>query len=174
MELPGSSYLYALATISITFAGFAAMIVILRQIISGALANYDLYFIRTVLMRSFIVVACAMLPPMLALFKLSDLTIWRLSSLIAGLLQGVLILTWKKRRSASLTEVPPDNWVYAHIGFQTLTAIFLIVTAMGIFVDPGPGPFAVGLTAFLFSSGTAYLNSLEYLFQGPPRKKKRK
>jgi hypothetical protein len=40
MELPGSGYLYALATISITFAGFAAMIVILRQIISGALANY--------------------------------------------------------------------------------------------------------------------------------------
>ena len=140
MELPGSSYLYALATISITFAGFAAMIVILRQIISGALANYDLYFIRTVLMRSFIVVACALLPPMLA----------------------------------SLIEVPPDMWVYAHIGFQTLTAIFLILTALGIFFEPGPGSFAVGLTAFLFSSGTAYLNSLEYLLQNRPRTRRRK
>ena len=73
-----------------------------------------------------------------------------------------------------IIEVPPDRWGYAHIGFQTLTAIFLVLTAFGIFLKPGPGPFAVGLTAFLFSSGTAYLNSLEYLFQGPPRKKRNK
>jgi hypothetical protein len=173
MELPGSSYLYALATISITFAGFAAMIVILRQVVSGSLVNYDLYFIRAVLMRSFIVVACAMLPPMLALFKLSDLTIWRSSGLIAGLIQGVFILTWKKRRSA-VTDVPPDNWAYAHVIFQTLTAIFLILTALGIFFEPGPGPFAVGVTAFLFSSGTAYLNSLKFLLQERPSKKRHK
>jgi len=101
MELPGSSYLYALATISITFAGFAAMIVILRQVVSGSLVNYDLYFIRSVLMRSFIVVACAMLPPMLALFKLSDLIIWRSSGLIAGLIQGVFILTLEKKKKRS-------------------------------------------------------------------------
>jgi hypothetical protein len=114
-----------------------------------------------------------MLPPMLALFKLSDLTIWRSSGLIAGLIQGVFILTWKKRRSA-VTDVPPDSWAYAHVIFQTLTAIFLILTALGIFFEPGPGPFAVGVTAFLFSSGTAYLNSLKFLLQERPSKKRHK
>ena len=123
-------------------------------------------------MRSFIVVACALLPPMLALFKLSDLTIWRVSSLTAGLLQGVFVLTWKKRRTASLIEVPPDMWVYAHIGFQTLTAIFLILTALGIFFEPGPGSFAVGLTAFLFSSRDRLLEFIGILTSKPTKNEK--
>ena len=37
MELPGSNYLYTIATLSITYAGFAALIVIFRQIIGECL-----------------------------------------------------------------------------------------------------------------------------------------
>ena len=54
MELPGTSYLYTIATLSITYAGFAALIVIFRQIIGGGVSNYDIFVIRSVLMRSFI------------------------------------------------------------------------------------------------------------------------
>ena len=163
MELPGSSYLYALGTFAITFAGFAAMIVVFRQVISGKLLNYDLFFVRAVLMRSFIVVACAMLPSMLSLFKISEVTIWRSSSLIAGLLQSAFVLTWKIRRKA-VTGVPVPLTTHVHNGLQLLTAAFLVVGALGILFEPGPGPFAFGVTAFFFLSLTAYLISLEYLF----------
>jgi hypothetical protein len=50
MELPGSGYLYTIATLSIAYAGFAALIVIFRQIIGGGVSSYDVFVI---LMRSF-------------------------------------------------------------------------------------------------------------------------
>jgi hypothetical protein len=36
MEIPGSSYLYALATVSITFVGFSALPMIFRQTMGSA------------------------------------------------------------------------------------------------------------------------------------------
>ena len=97
MELPGSNYLYTITTVSITYAGFAALLMIFRQIIGGGISNYDVYLIRTVLMRSFIVAISAMMPPLLALFDLSQSVIWRVSSLIAALLQGLYVLTFRLR-----------------------------------------------------------------------------
>lgn len=110
MELPGSAYLYALATISITYAGFASLIVVFRQTTTGKLTSYDLFFVRSVLLRSFTVIVCAMLPPTLALFDLPHPTIWRISSLIAGLLQAVFVLTWPMRRR-SISDVPITKWI---------------------------------------------------------------
>jgi len=48
MELPGTSYLYNLTMISVTFAGFAALIAAFRQMVGGRLTRYDAfpYFLR--------------------------------------------------------------------------------------------------------------------------------
>ena len=108
MELPGSSYLYTIATLSITYAGFAAIIVIFRQIIGGGVSSYDIFVIRSVLMRSFIIAFSAMLPPALALFDLSQSVIWRISSLFAALLLGLFNLTFPARRRAA-TRTPIKN-----------------------------------------------------------------
>jgi hypothetical protein len=63
MELAGSNYLYTLFTGSITYPGFATLIVIFRQTIGGGVSGYDVFVIRVVLMRSFIVAFSAMTPP---------------------------------------------------------------------------------------------------------------
>src|SRR5262249_54976052 len=170
MELPGSSYLYALATIAITFAGFAALIVVFRQIIGGRLRPYDLFFVRAILMRNFIVVGCSMLPPMLALFELPQSVIWRASSVVAGLLQGAFALTWQRRRRA-VTEVPVSPWMYLHNALQLLVALLMLAVGFGLLATPGPAPFAAGLTGFLFLSGTAYLMSLGFLLAGVSRRR---
>ena len=44
MELPGIAYLYSLATVSITFVGFAALLIVVRQSIGGQVTSYDMYF----------------------------------------------------------------------------------------------------------------------------------
>jgi hypothetical protein len=54
MELPGTSYPYTNATLSITYAGFAALIVTFRQIIGGGVSIYNVFVIRSVLKRSFV------------------------------------------------------------------------------------------------------------------------
>ena len=173
MELPGSSYLYTIVTASITYAGFAALIVIFRQIIGGGVSNYDVFLIRTVLMRSFIVAISAMMPPLLGLFDLSHSAVWRMSSLIAALLMGSYVVTFRTRRRA-VTDIPVPTWALIAHALQAFIAIFLLMIALGIFVEPAAGPFAFGVTAFLLLSFFTYLAQLELLIRGHPDRKKRK
>ena len=173
MELPGSSYLYTLATLAITYAGFAALIVIFRQIIGGGVSNYDVFIIRSILMRSFIVAFSAMLPPALAFFDLSQFVIWRISSLFAGLLLGLFCVTFRARRRA-VTDRPITKWALITIGGQTLIAIFLLMMALGILVEPAVGPFVISLTATLILSAVAYMGQLDIMLRGHLEKKRRK
>ena len=173
MELPGSSYLYTIATLAITYAGFAALIVIFRQIIGGGVSNYDVFIIRSILMRSFIVAFSAMLPPALAFFDLSQAVIWRISSLFAGLLLGLFSVTFRARRRA-VTDRPITKWALITIGGQTLIAIFLLMMALGVLVEPAVGPFVISLTATLILSAVAYMGQLDIMLRGHLEKKRRK
>jgi hypothetical protein len=164
MELPGTNYLYTIATLSITYAGFAALIVIFRQVIGGKISNYDIFMIRAVLLRSFIVTCSALLPPALVLFGLSHSVIWRISSIIAALLQALFALSYRMRRSA-LKEAPP-TWALVIHGLGMLTAIGLLLNALGAFGTPASGPFVISITAFLFFSFYAYLAQLETVLRG--------
>jgi hypothetical protein len=172
MELPGSGYLYALATISITYAGFAVLVTVFRQTIGGTLSGHDVFFIRSVLARSFMIAGFAMLPPLLALFELTPSTIWRSSSAVAAILQGLFILTWPARRRA-VTDKPLPRSSVANNVFQLLTAIFLLMNALGIFFEPAAGPFAASVTAFMMSAAISYMIALGILLQAPQKKKRR-
>ena len=173
MDLPGTGYLYTIATLSITYAGFAAIIVIFRQIIGGGVSSYDVFVIRSILMRSFIVAFSAMLPPALALFDLSQSVIWRISSLFAALLLGSFNLTFLARRRAA-THLPINKWALITIGSQTLITIFLLMMVLGIFVEPAAGPFVISITASLLVAAIAYMVQLEMILRGHVEKKKRK
>ncbi len=173
MELPGSSYLYTIAALSITYAGFAALIVIFRQIIGGGVSRYDVFVIRSVLMRSFIIAFSAMLPPALALFDLSHSVIWRITSLFAAVLLGLFTLTVPARRRAA-TDRPIHKWALITFGLQTLITIFLVMMALGILVEPAAGPFVISITAILIVAAIAYMAQLEVMLRGYVEKKKRK
>jgi hypothetical protein len=67
VELTGSTYLYSLATTSVTFVGFSALLIVFRQSIGGGLTRYDTYFTLSFIQTGFIVTAGALLPPLLAL-----------------------------------------------------------------------------------------------------------
>ena len=173
VELPGSNYLYTIATLSITYAGFAALIVIFRQIIGGGVSNYDIFVIRSVLMRSFMIAFSAMLPPALALFDLSQSVIWRISSLFAALPLGLFTLTFLARRRA-VTDLPISKWALVTIGSQTLITIFLLMMVLGILVEPAAGPFVVAITAILIVAAVTYLLNLNIMLRGYVKKEKRK
>ena len=46
MELPGSAYLYTLATLSMTFAGFCAIVIVLRQTIGKEISGFHVVLMR--------------------------------------------------------------------------------------------------------------------------------
>jgi len=170
MELPEAGYLYALATISITYAGFAALAIILRQAIGGKPSDLDAFFIRNVLVRSFMIAGFSILPPLLAMFKLPQSTIWRASGAVAAVLQCLFILIWYLRRR-TVTDRPLPRLSLANVIFQLLTALFLLLNAAGIAFAPGAGPFSAGVTAFMLSAAIAYMIALGTLLEETPGRK---
>src|SRR5512135_239469 len=174
MELPGTSYLYNLTLISVTFAGFAALIAAFRQMVGGRFTRHDAFLIRSALVRTLIVIVCALLPPLLALFELPPSTIWRISSLTAAILIALFTLFWPVIIRRAATNRPMSKTAKAYHGLQLLTAIFLLMVSLGIFFEPAPGYFATGVSVFMFTSWISTLLSLEIVFHGNPRMERRK
>jgi hypothetical protein len=169
MELPGTGYLYNLTLISVTFAGFAALIAALRQMIGGRLTKHDAFLIRSALVRSLIVIVCALLPPLLALFELSPTVIWRLSSFSAAVLIALFTLLWPVVVRRMTTDKPISKTALAYHGVQLLTAIFLLMVSFGTVFEPQAGYFAVGVSVFMLTSWISVLLSLEIVLHRNPK-----
>jgi hypothetical protein len=71
MELPGSAYLYTLATLSMTFVGFCAIVIVLRQTAGKELSGWHVVLTRLYIESGFWAAAFCMLPSLLALHGLS-------------------------------------------------------------------------------------------------------
>jgi hypothetical protein len=112
-----STYLYALASISTTFVGFSALIMMVRQTLGDGLSELEAWITRTFVQLGFLVTAGAMTPPLLALCGLSDDFIWRLCSGIIGAIMLIFVAaypTQSRRRQACayvcLSGPPPATW----------------------------------------------------------------
>jgi len=167
MELP-ASYLFTLATVSITFTGFAALTVILRQMVGGKLTDFDVLFVGNVLAGGLMVAGCALLPPLLALLRFSDPNIWRLSSLITAIVQGIFLVT-RLRARRSVKSLPISKWSLVNYTGQWLATVFLFLIATGILLEAEAGTFAAGLTAFVFLGFVAYLMAFETFLRVDPQ-----
>lgn len=53
MELPGASYLYTLATVSITFVGFSVFFILIRQALGGTVSEFDIFLTKNFLQLGF-------------------------------------------------------------------------------------------------------------------------
>lgn len=63
MELKGASYLYTLATLMVTFAGFSALLLIVRQAAGARLSSLDRFLTRTVVGHLFVLTGGARFCP---------------------------------------------------------------------------------------------------------------
>ncbi len=174
MELPGTGYLYNLTLISVTFAGFAALIAAFRQMVGGQLTKHDAFLIRSALIRSLILIVCALLPPLLALFDIPASVIWRTSSLIAAALIVVFTLAWPTIVRRNATRLPISLTAKIYHLVQLLAALLLLPVALGSFPHHAVGYFVAGLTVFMITSWISVLLSLDILFHTAERPRRRK
>jgi hypothetical protein len=174
MELPATGYLYNLTLISVTFAGFAALIAAFRQMVGGQLTRHDAFLIRSALLRSLIIIICALLPPMLALFEIPAPIIWQISSFTAAGLIAMFTLAWPTIVRRKVTSLPVSNTAKAYHGMQLLAALLLLSIALGAFPHFLHAYFVVGITVFMITSWISVLLSLEILFHSSDRAKRRK
>src|SRR5215470_16589303 len=131
MELPGSAYLYTLASLSMTFAGFCAIVIVLRQTTGKDVSGFHVVLTRLYLESGLFSAAFCMLPPLLALCGLSATSVWRVSSAIILIVLLSYGATYSTRRGAVITgPVPRARWVPI-VAVSILIAVALIGNAAG-------------------------------------------
>ena len=108
MEVKGATFLYALAALLITLAGFSALLLSIRQMAGARLSLLDRFVVRTILIHLFILTGGALLPPILGLWNVSETWLWRVAALCFAIPMLVLLLTYShRRRKAVGTGLPP-------------------------------------------------------------------
>jgi hypothetical protein len=169
VELPGSGYLYALATVSITFVGFSALLIVFRQSVDGELTSYDTYFTLSFIQIGFIVTLGALLPPMLALYGWEPFAVWRSASVLVAIPLVWFVATVPSRRRRA-TGSPVPLFIMTLLGLQGAAAVVLLLTAAGVFAGSEAGVYASAVTTVLITSGIAYLMALQLTLPGITKK----
>jgi len=160
MELPGSAYLYTLATLSMTFAGFCAIVIVLRQTTGKNISGFHIILTRLYLESGLFAAAFCMLPPLLAACGLSETTVWRVSSAIVLAVLLGYGATYPKRRAVIIAgPVPRARWVPI-VAASMLVVIALVGNIAGFPYRPTMGPLAVAATWTLACGAIVFVLAL--------------
>ena len=81
-----SDYLLRLATLSLSFVGFSAVVVTLRGALGAELSDRHLRLVRLYIEGGLLVTALALVPTLLNVLHVPDAVTWRLSSAAAALI----------------------------------------------------------------------------------------
>ncbi len=167
MELPGSSYLLALAAISITFVSVSTIAVVFRQVQGAVLSKFELLLMRAFLVSGLMATVASLLPPLLGLFGITPALVWRVSSLVLA-----LAILWREiyfiRRRRQDPPGPQPPSLSLLIGITMVAVLGLFINAFGIHSEPSVGLYAVAATWLLVNSVVAFIISLG-MFLGPPK-----
>jgi hypothetical protein len=134
--------------------------------LGGQMTKLDSFVIRTFIQLGFMTTFGSMLPPLLAMFDIPAMIVWRASSAVMAVLLGWWALTFPRRRhAASPTKVPkPVLFVIAVLDFAALA---LTVNATIAPAERAVGVYAAAVTAILLGGGILFLFSLIFLFERP-------
>ena len=137
-------YLYTLALIAITFAGFATLATSLTE--NRKLTKFHLLLIDNIFILGFAVVISSLLPPLLNFVPFLDKTTgeaWQRASVFAALLPLTFCLTYPSRRSKVSEGKPMLRGTKILLAFYYLIAALLM---FNVFVNE-PALYVFALTA---------------------------
>jgi hypothetical protein len=151
-----SAYLYALATVGMTFAGLSVLTMILRQMLGGQMTKFDSFVTRTWVQLGFMTTFGSILPPLLILFGDPAQIAWRISSGIMAVILGGWALTFpRRRRAANPTRLPLQVVIFSLA--MDITAVALAANAIIVPVERSAAVYAAAVTAVLIGAGMLFL-----------------
>jgi hypothetical protein len=162
MESSATSYLFTLSMLGMTFMGFAAVVMLLRQTLGSHLRVFDALFARVYMEFAVIVSMGAMLPPLLMFWELPTGAVWRLSSSLVGILLLGIGLSYPARRRAA-TGKPIPSYVRVNVTIIVLISLTLLIAATGMLHDRSGPVFLAALTGFLAFVLVTWLQALSIL-----------
>jgi hypothetical protein len=165
MELPGSAYLYTLAALSMTFAGFCAVVIVIRQTMGRELSGFHVVLMRLYIESGLAAAAFCMLPGLLAVCGFSPATTWRAASAIIAIAMIFYGATYPVRRQAVMAgSVPTARWLPI-VAVSLLVIAALIGNAAGIPREPAAGPVAVAASWTLACGAIVFILALNAFWE---------
>lgn len=155
-----SDYLLRLASLSLSFVGFSAIVVSLRGALGGKLADRHLRLVRLYIEGGLLVTALALVPALLNLLHTPDTVTWPLSSAIAASIFSVLLVIQSRRRRA----VEPGRfpaWVVIVYAISTIAVASLWLNVFGFPYRSNAGPYAVVLTWAICIFGFIFVRTID-------------
>lgn len=166
MEFKGATLLYTLATVMITFAGFSALLYVVRQAAGAKISLLDRYIARTVMSYVFVLAAAALLPALLALYDIDEKSIWRVSGVLFAVPMLALQVTYPMRRRKAVGTAPPPAifWVFVVFG-SAVTLAMLVCMLAG--TPYSAAVYSTALTIDFFTVVFGFVTALDIIMQQP-------
>ncbi len=165
MELPGSGYLYTVATLAMTFIGFCAIVISLHA--TRDKENRKLKLLRRhtrgYIEIGFSAVMAAMVAPMLAACGMPAWLTWRWASAIIAVVFAVHIWYTLTRFAAITGRIPTHVLVNSTI--TGLIVLSLLVNSSGFLIEPSAAPVVVAATWRLIHAVEVFLLTHEDYFE---------
>ncbi|HEY4126678.1 MAG TPA: hypothetical protein VGN70_01380 [Gammaproteobacteria bacterium] len=166
MELTGATLLYTLATLMITFAGFSALLYVIRQAAGAKVSLLDRYIARTVMTYTFVLAAAALLPALLALFDVQETWIWRISGVVFALPMLALQVSYPARRRKAVGTLPPPAILAIFVVFGSAVTLAMLVYIL-VAVQYSAAVYMSALTIDFFTVVFGFVNALDIIMQQP-------
>jgi len=160
MGLAGEAYSYALAALAMTFAGFAAIVIVLRQTLGRPMSPFHLLITRLIIESGFWAAAFSMLAPLLALCGVPDRAAWRIASAAIAAVLIAYGATYRARRRKVLSDALPTRRWTAIAGLSLAVIAALICNVLGVPYPPNPGPIAVAASWTLACGAIVFVLAL--------------
>ena len=160
MGVAGEAYSFALAALAMTFAGFSAIAIVLRQTLGRPLSPFHLLITRLIIESGFWTAAFSMLAPLLAVCGVPDGVAWRIASAAIAAVLIAYGATYRARRRKIVGDAPPARRWMAIAGVSLAVIAALICNALGRPYPPGPGAIAVAATWTLACGAIVFVLAL--------------
>jgi hypothetical protein len=164
MDVTGATLLYTLAGLMITFAGFSALLLGLRSAAGGKLSLLDRYLARTVMTYIFVLMAAALLPPLLALYDLREDLIWRVSAVLFAVPMFSLQVTYPYRRRKVVGSGPPFPIFAVLVVVGSVTTLAMLVGVLAGLPHIA-AIYITGVTIDFFTVAFGFLTALDVIMQ---------
>jgi hypothetical protein len=166
MEVKGAAFLYTLAGLMITFAGFSALLLFLRQAAGARVSLLDRYLAKTVMTYVFVLTAGALLPALLALYDIPEDWVWRGAGVLFALPMLYLQVTYPSRRRKVVGIGPPPAIfaVFVVLGSAaTLAMLGYILSGLPY----GGAAYVTALTVDFFTVIFGFVTAIEVIMLQP-------
>jgi hypothetical protein len=163
MEITGAAYLYTIAAIGITFIGFSAIVMMLRQTSGQSLERFDILIAHVYMEFGLIVSVGSLLPPLFSFWGLDPQMVWRVSSALVGVVLLLFCLTYRRRRRKAINESLPW-YTKINIAVIILIGVVFVGNATGIVQKQMPAIYLSAMTAFMTFAIASWLRALSIIF----------